>query len=129
MAEEVEQQEALHLESDVRIDDDAQPVEDPGARRLEVPIFDREPVFDDTRRHRGPHPNQIVGRHVTDARTRDFVTGDWGAGIGAQRFDPRLRVTISKKLRSSRLAPPTSAPSTSGSAARSRMLSGLTLPP
>ena len=41
----------------------------------------------------------------------------------------RLRVTISKNPRTSRLAPPTSAPSTSGCATRSLMLSGLTLPP
>ena len=41
----------------------------------------------------------------------------------------RLLAIISKKLAVSKLAPPTSAPSTSGCAIRSRMLSGLTLPP
>ena len=40
-----------------------------------------------------------------------------------------LRETISANPRTSRLAPPTSAPSTSGRTIRSWMLSGLTLPP
>ena len=41
----------------------------------------------------------------------------------------RLFLTIAPKLGTSRLAPPTSAPSTSGSRISSAMLSGLTLPP
>lgn len=41
----------------------------------------------------------------------------------------RLFETISKKLRTSRLAPPTRAPSTSWSAVSAAMFSGLTLPP
>src|SRR5262249_32171205 len=59
---------------------------------------------------------QIVENHVV-SRNPDYSA----AG--------RLLVTIATKLRTSKLAPPTSAPSTSGSAIKSRILSGLTLPP
>src|SRR6476619_1663119 len=47
MTEEVQQQEALHLEPDVGVDDDPQAVEDAGSRRLEIAVLDHEAAFDD----------------------------------------------------------------------------------
>ena len=49
-----------------------------------------------------------------------------GSGLYRALAAPRHDVA---NARTSRLAPPTSAPSTSGCAISSRMLSGLTLPP
>ena len=46
MAEQVQKQKALHLESDVRIEHDAQAVEDAGPWRLQVPVFEDEAVLD-----------------------------------------------------------------------------------
>ena len=47
VSEQVQQQEALHLEPDVGIDRDSQAVENAGPRRVEVAVLDDEPVFDD----------------------------------------------------------------------------------
>ena len=52
-----------------------------------------------------------------------------GGRFGAYTVLWRLRATMSKNERISRLAPPTSAPSTSACVMSSWMLSGLTLPP
>ena len=79
----------------------------------------------------------VVGEELDNGvfvTAQKLLTGDI---FGIEKYLPagtpvhyaRLRDTISKKPRTSRLAPPTSAPSTSGRAARSRMLSGFTLPP
>ena len=76
----------------------------------------------------------------TDATRRGAIRLLWGlvAGGGqtspaARRLPPAayllVRPTMSAKLRGSRLAPPTRAPSTSGWEMSSTMLSGLTLPP
>jgi hypothetical protein len=59
MPEEVQQQEALHLEADVGIDDDPQAVEDARPRRLEVAIFDDEPALDDRRRDGTPKRHHV----------------------------------------------------------------------
>ena len=72
----MEQQEALHLEPDVRVDDDAKPVEDAGAGRVEVAVLDGEPVLDDARGDRGPEANQVVGWQVANAGAGDFVAAD-----------------------------------------------------
>jgi hypothetical protein len=47
VAEQVKQEKALHLKADIGIDHNSQAVEDAGLRRLEVAVFDREPVLDD----------------------------------------------------------------------------------
>ena len=41
----MQQQETVHIEPDVWIDDDAAAVEDAGARRLEVAVLDRKPYL------------------------------------------------------------------------------------
>jgi hypothetical protein len=73
MPEQVEQQKALHLEPDVGVDDDLQAVEDAGARRFEIPILDRESILDDAGRDRRPDLDELVSRHLADARADDFV--------------------------------------------------------
>jgi len=50
MPEQVQQHEALHLEIDIRIEDDPQPVDDPSPRRLEITILDRKALFHNPRR-------------------------------------------------------------------------------
>src|SRR5436190_22829784 len=74
MAEQVQQQKTLHLEADVRIDHDAQPVEDSGARRLEIPILDGEAVLDDAGRDLDPEIDEVVAGHLADqSRPDDLV--------------------------------------------------------
>ena len=81
VAEQVQQQEALHLEADVRIDDDAQAVEDAGARRLEVAVLDHEAVLDDRRGDRPPERDQVGGRQRADQpRADELVSGRVGIG-------------------------------------------------
>src|SRR5438552_18644160 len=82
MAEQVQQQKALHLEADIRIDDDAEAVEDAGAWRLEIPILDHEPMFDDAGRHVDPEVHHVAARHVADqACADDFMTGEQFHGV------------------------------------------------
>src|ERR1043165_3211524 len=49
VSEKVQQNEALHFEVHIRIQREPQPVEDTGARRLQVAIFNREAIFHDLR--------------------------------------------------------------------------------
>jgi hypothetical protein len=74
MAEQVQQQEALHLEADVGIDDDLQAVEDARPRRFEIAVLDGEAVLDDAAADSGPDVDQLVRRHMSDAGPDDFVT-------------------------------------------------------
>src|SRR3954462_6188018 len=74
MAEKVQQQETLHLETDVRIDHDPQAVEDACSRRLEIAVLNGETVFHDTAADRRPDVDQLVNRHVADPGASDFVT-------------------------------------------------------
>src|SRR5437588_2798054 len=77
MSEQVQEEEALHLESDVRIDDDAQAVEDAGARRLEIAILDREPLLDHARRDLAPDLDEIAARQLPhQPGAVDFVAGN-----------------------------------------------------
>jgi hypothetical protein len=76
VAEQVQQQEALHLEPDVRIDRRCEAVEDAGPRRLEIAVLDGETVLDDAAAHRRPDVDQLVCRHVADAGADDFVAGE-----------------------------------------------------
>src|SRR5438876_5887088 len=74
MPEQVQEQETLHLESHVRIDDDSQTVEDARPRRFEVPVLDREAVLDDAGRDRDPEVDHVVRPHVPDSCADDLVT-------------------------------------------------------
>jgi hypothetical protein len=66
MAEQMQEQKALHLESDVRIEHDAQAVEDAGPWRLQVPVFEDEAVLDNARSHAAPQIDERLARHATD---------------------------------------------------------------
>jgi hypothetical protein len=66
MAEQVQKQKALHLESDVRIEHDAQAVEDAGPWRLQVPVFEDEAVLDNARSHAAPQVDERFARHAAD---------------------------------------------------------------
>src|SRR6185503_1361148 len=101
-------------------------------RRLAAPAAERRCHValallqqDDQQQHQaGQHVKgreQVIQNHgfrLCSVRENEDYTAAW-----------RLRATISVKPRTSRLAPPTSAPSTSASAASSRTFSGFTLPP
>ena len=54
MAKEVQQHEALHFEIDVGIDHDREAIEDAGARRLQIAVFQDEPALNDAGRDGGP---------------------------------------------------------------------------
>ena len=82
VSEKVQQQEALHLEADIGIDDDSQAIENAGPWRIEIPILDGEAVFHDAGCGRGPDLDQLVGRYVADAGADDFVTGKLLQGAG-----------------------------------------------
>jgi hypothetical protein len=47
VAEQMEQQEALHLKGDIGVDHNPQTVEDAGLGRFEIAVFDHELMFDD----------------------------------------------------------------------------------
>jgi hypothetical protein len=73
----MKEQEALHLETDVRVDDDSESIEDAGSRRLQIAIFDDEAVLDNAGRYLDPQPNHVVGRQLADhTRADEFVTCD-----------------------------------------------------
>src|SRR5262249_57887097 len=77
MAEQMEQQEALHLETHVGIDDDPESVEDARSRRLEIAILDHEAVFHDAGRDPDPQTNHVVGWKLADQTcANELVTGD-----------------------------------------------------
>ena len=74
VAEQVQQQEALHLEADIRVDDDPQAVEDAGARRLEVAILDHEALLDDRGGDRAPQLDHVGrGQLPDEPRADQFV--------------------------------------------------------
>ena len=68
MAEQVQQDEALHFEFDVRIDHDPQAIEDACPRWFQVAILDAETVLDDTRRDSQPQLDACLGRQLTYER-------------------------------------------------------------
>ena len=77
VAEQVEQQKALHLEADVGIDDDPQAVEDTRSRRLEIAVLDDKPLLDDARTHSSPQADELVGRPLANLpRAVELVTGN-----------------------------------------------------
>ena len=77
MAEQVEQQEALHLEGDVGIDDDPQTVEDARFGRLEIAVLDDKPLLDHARTHFSPQIDELVGRPSAKLPCAvELVTGD-----------------------------------------------------
>ena len=67
MAEQVEQQEALHLEADVGIENDSQAVEDARSGRLEVPELDSEAVLDHARADASPQIDQVADGPFADS--------------------------------------------------------------
>src|SRR5262245_30092391 len=71
MPEQVEQQKALHLESDIGVDHNAQSVEDSGSWRFEIAVFDDEPVLDDTGRHALPHVDHVAARQLPNQTSAD----------------------------------------------------------
>src|ERR1051326_483693 len=77
VAEQMEQQEALHLEGDVGIDDDSKTVEDARLGRLEIAVFDHESMFDDARTCASPEIDELVDRPLADLpRAVKLVTAD-----------------------------------------------------
>ena len=66
MAEQMEEEETLHLEPDVGVDHDAESVEDAGPGRIQIAIFDDEPVLHDARSHLGPEAHHLAARQMTD---------------------------------------------------------------
>src|SRR5207253_5246836 len=79
------------------------------------------------KRIEGGRARGLEGRPTVEFRDRivaEAVQADVEQPVRHQRY-----LTISAKSSGSRLAPPTSAPSISGCAMKSRMLPGVTLPP
>jgi len=77
VSEEMQQYEALHLEIHVRIDGESQAVENAGARRLQVSIFDGEAIFHDLRSDPYPDIDQRLRRHHAHQTVADqFMPGD-----------------------------------------------------
>ena len=75
VAEQVQQEEALHLEADVGVDDDAEAVEDAGSRRLEIAVLDDESPLDDRGGDPAPEPDHVRFRQGADqTRADQFVT-------------------------------------------------------
>lgn len=73
----MQQQEALHLESDIRIDRDPQAVEDAGPRRLEIAVLDHEPVFDDAGSDADPEVNHVrIWQSADHSGTDKFMAGN-----------------------------------------------------
>ncbi len=68
MAEQMEQQEALHLEADVGIDDDPQTVEDARPGRLEIAVLDDKPLLDDARTYSSHKPTSSSVGHWPTCR-------------------------------------------------------------
>ncbi len=93
----MEQQEALHLEPDIRIDGDPQTVEDAGSWRFEVSVLDHEPVFHDAGRDSNPQVNHVGARQLADdAGTDKFC--DWeevsSAASATRNFRGSIRVDL-----------------------------------
>ena len=77
MTEQVEQQEALHLEADVGIDDDPQTVKDARSGRLEIAVLDDKPLLDHARTYSSPQTDEFVGRPLAHLSCPvEFVTGN-----------------------------------------------------
>src|SRR5262245_4309592 len=76
VSEQMEEQETLHLEADIGIDDDSQPVENAGARRLQITVLDDEALLDDAGRNSWPEIDDVVGRHLAHETSADeLVSG------------------------------------------------------
>jgi hypothetical protein len=85
----MQQQKALHLESDVGVDGDSQPIENAGPWRFQVAILDGESVLDDGRRDGDPEVNHVGTRQFTDVSSADkFMTGNGFHGASAARNFP-----------------------------------------
>src|SRR4029453_6192526 len=98
----MKEQEALHLETDVRVDDDSESIEDAGSRRLQIAIFDDEAVLENAGHHLDPHPNHVIGRQLADdTRADEFVTGNHLSATGLLG-GATLIMTSSDKSRASR---------------------------
>ncbi len=71
MAEQVQQDEALHLKSNVRIQCNRQAVKDTCARRFKVLVPHGKSVLDDFRRNSAPHIHKFGGSHRLDRPLSD----------------------------------------------------------
>src|SRR5687768_10801382 len=76
MAEQVQQDKTLHLEADVRIDQDLQPVERAGSRWFQVAVRDGKAVLHNLRRRALPEFIELVCRQVADTLLAWFANGD-----------------------------------------------------
>src|SRR6202042_1029069 len=102
----------------------------PGRGQLRVRI--RRPQLVEDRRRRERDGITRSGRGEAPAVEDDQGRGRARQPVrtgGANRRHQQAALTIAANVSASRLAPPTSAPSTSGSASNSGQLSSLTLPP
>ena len=88
VSEEMQQNEALHLEIHVRIDGESQAVENAGARRLQVTIFDGEAIFHDLGGNPNPDIHQRLRGHRAHQPVADqFMPGDLpSAPLSADSF-------------------------------------------
>ncbi len=75
MAKQMQHDEALHLEVDIGIDRDLQPVKDASPRRFQIAIFDREAVLDDPRSDFQPQIDHVGRRQAADEpMANEFVS-------------------------------------------------------
>src|SRR5580704_7469526 len=66
MAEQVEQQEALHLEADVRVDDDTQAIEDARSWWLQIAVLDDKSLLDNAGARLPPQADELVAGPLAD---------------------------------------------------------------
>jgi hypothetical protein len=91
----MQQQEALHLKADVRVDGDSEAVEDAGSRRFEVAILDDETVLHDARRDADPQVNHVGTRQFANHPSPDkFMTGNGFHVASAERNFPARHTSI-----------------------------------
>src|ERR1700681_332223 len=75
MAEQVEQQEALHLEADVRVDDDTQAIEDARSWWLQIAVLDDKSLLDDAGARLPPQADErVAGPLANQTCAVEFVT-------------------------------------------------------
>src|SRR6266849_1952951 len=75
MPEQMEQQEALHFKTNIRVNDDAETVENTGTGRFEVAILKDKSVLDHARRHLAPQLHHVVGwQSANQATSMQFMT-------------------------------------------------------
>jgi hypothetical protein len=71
----MQEEETLHFEAHVRIDDDSQAIENAGPWRFQIAVLDGEALFDDARRDFPPQLHHVVVRQSANKTTPDeFVT-------------------------------------------------------